>query len=109
MKAAVCTNNGNEVNLHFGMTETFYIYEMEESNIAQLEYRFVERYSNGYSNSEYEFQFDKLNNIYDSLKDCKFLFTAKINDALKTALNSKGLRVVECNALVSKLPELLLT
>lgn len=107
MKVAVCTTNGNEVDIHFGRTETFYIYEMGKSNIAQLEYRFIEKYCAGYSSSEHDFEFDKLNNIYDSLKDCEVLFTAKIGEAPKAALIYKGISVIECETAISKLPELI--
>lgn len=107
MKVAVCTTNGNEVNLHFGKTETFYIYEMEKDNIAQLEYCFVEKYCAGYFSPEHDFEFEKLSNIYDSLKDCEILFTVKIGKAPKAALNYKGISVIECESVISKLPELI--
>lgn len=107
MKVAVCTSNGNEVDVHFGRTETFYIYEMEKSNIAQLEYRFVEKYCSGYPSPEHDLQFDKLNTIYDALKDCEVLFTAKIGEAPKVALTYKGICVIECESAISKLPELI--
>lgn len=106
MKVAVCTSNGNEVDLHFGRTESFYIYEMKNSNIAELETRSLEKYCAGYSSPDHDFQFDKLNNIYDALKDCEVLFTVKIGDAPKAALTYKGICIIECESLISKLPEL---
>jgi len=106
MKVAVCTSNGNKVDLHFGKTENFYIYEMEEFNIAQLEIRSTEKYCAGYADSDHKFQFDKINNIFDTLKDCEVLFTEKIGDAPRAAFMYKGISIVECNMGVSRLPEL---
>jgi predicted Fe-Mo cluster-binding NifX family protein len=107
MKVAVCTSNGNEVDIHFGRTENFYIYEVENSNIAQLEIRSTEKYCAGYSSPDHEFQYDKLNNIFETIKDCEVLFTVKIGEAPKAALEYKGIKIIECEAVVSKLPELI--
>lgn len=107
MKVAVCTNNGNEVDLHFGKTENFYIYEIENSSIAQLEIRSTEKYCSGYSSPDHEFQFDKMNNIFETLKGCEVLFAVKIGEAPKAALIYKGISIIECKSAVSRLPELI--
>jgi predicted Fe-Mo cluster-binding NifX family protein len=107
MKVAVCTSNGNQVDLHFGKTENFYIYEMGNSHIAQLEIRSTEQYSAGYSSLDHEFQFDKMNNIFATLKDCEILFTLKIGEAPKAALVYKNISVIECEMAVNRLPELI--
>ena len=107
MKVAVCTTNGNAVDLHFGRTENFYIYEIEKSHIAELEIRSTEKYCSGYSSPDHEFQFDKMNNIFDTINDCEILFTSKIGEAPKAALLYKNISVVECEMAVSRLPELI--
>ena len=107
MKIAVCTSNGSDVNLHFGKTENFYIYELDDAGIAQLDIRSTEQYCDRYSSHEHEFQQSILNSIFDRIRDCKMLFTVKIGDAPKAALIHKGLGIVECETAVCKLPQLI--
>lgn len=107
MKAAVCTKNGSKVDLHFGKTENFYIYELEKNNIAELEVRSAEKYCSGYLEPEHKLQFDKINSIFDKIKDCEVLFTAQIGTAPKAALIHKGICVIECESIINKLPELI--
>lgn len=106
MRIAVCTSNGNEVNLHFGRTESFYIYEMEEDHIAHLEVRSTERYCEEYPSPDHELRPHKLDNIFDKIKDCEILFTARIGEAPRDVLMYKGMSIIECETAISKLPEL---
>jgi predicted Fe-Mo cluster-binding NifX family protein len=103
MKVAVCTSDGKKVDLHFGRTDSFYIYEFNGSELELSEVRDVTRYCKGFASADHKFQTDKFNRIYDAIQECQTMFTVKIGDAPKAALLEKGLKIVECEAAISSL------
>jgi nitrogen fixation protein NifB len=103
MKIAVCTSDGNTVDLHFGKTSTFYVYDVENGDKNLLEKREVGAYCNS-ENKEHGFMVDKFEVAYQALKDCKKLYTASIGDTPKFKFEEKGMEVKLCSCEIDAIP-----
>lgn len=102
MKIAICTSNGSDVDLHFGKTDTFYIYQIDNGIKSLLDKREVEKYSpvkeflkdtgdtHKYDSIKFEF-------IYNTIKDCKKIYTVSIGEVPRQKLDDKGIEVQICN------------
>lgn len=107
MKVAVCTTDGAEVDLHFGKTSTFYIYETNGGGMTLFEKRDVEKYcsSDEFLNDDGSdtFQLAKIEKIFGAIKDCEKLYTVQIGDKPMKELMEKGLRVQKCSCAVDSI------
>jgi predicted Fe-Mo cluster-binding NifX family protein len=98
IKVAVCTTgSGGVVDLHFGHTTGFSIYEVE---VETLSIQFLEKrtvrggYCKGPECDLPEDQEALLEHIVDLLKDCKFLLTRRIGEGPARALEKAGIQPV---------------
>ncbi|MDR2427244.1 MAG: hypothetical protein LBD46_08740 [Endomicrobium sp.] len=91
-KVAFASLYGTEVDQHFGMADMFYIYEINGDNVVLSEKRRFERNAERCHNDE---NFAK---VYELLKDCDAVFSAKIGQSAAEYMIKKNLRVFEINA-----------
>lgn len=88
MKVAVATSDGKNVDLHFGSTGIFLIFQIEENSINFFQMREKPNMTiNDHS--------DRWNVSLELLKDCNVIFCSRIGSEPKAALQNKGIDVVE--------------
>jgi len=96
MKVAITTSNGKSIDMHFGKSNYFYIYKLVNGGLSFVEKRDTISYSSIEETPYYnEDRFDK---VYQVIKDCRFLYTAKIGNVPANMLRRKGIfaEVMEC-------------
>ncbi len=108
MKAAICTTTGEKVDLHFGKTSTFYIYEIHGPKKELMEKRTTgEAYCPGEVKTEdkdHVYDQDKLQSIYELLIDCDALYTVSIGDTPGRKLKAMGIDVRLCHCPLDLIP-----
>ncbi|MDW7694872.1 NifB/NifX family molybdenum-iron cluster-binding protein [Flammeovirgaceae bacterium SG7u.111] len=106
MKVAICTSDGSNVDLHFGKTKVFYIFEFSKGKKKLVEKRKVDSYCTTAKSpaglSQHPFRKEKLDAVYDVIKDCKQLVTASIGETPKGKLEEKGMAVTICICPISR-------
>lgn len=93
MKIAITSSDGKNVDRHFGRATKFYIYEL----VAPVP-RFIEqRKTIGYCSEEdnHNYNPNKLQLVYEKIKDCEILCTAKIGNVPAAQLQEKGINIIE--------------
>lgn len=85
---AVTTSGEGMINMHFGSAQEFLIYEAGDKAIKFIMHRKI---PSSYSGSDYEKDFNPINEIKDSLKDCDILLTAKLGECPMNDLNKIGI------------------
>ncbi len=88
-RAAVATKDGLSINLHFGHAKSFYIYDVVDGEKRFLEQRFVENYCHGQTGSQ-----SAMSLILETIKDCDFVFSAKVGDGPVAKLKAIGVESV---------------
>lgn len=109
MRIAVCTSSGSDVDLHFGKTTTFYIYEVEKGRKTLLAKRKVEAYSPSAeflkeSEGSHAFDPSKFELAFAVISDCRKLYTLDIGDEPASKLKEKGIEVQLCDCPIEKIP-----
>lgn len=99
MKVAITTTDGVNVNQHFGKAEVFHVYDLEKGNIKILEKRNIKSYCDNKEETplDHEFDKDRFDQVYETIKDCSILYTCKIGDTPLNKLTEKGMKVQLCN------------
>lgn len=91
-KFAVASKSGINVDLHFGHTDEFYIYEYKGGEVRFKEKRNVEKYCSG---SEFcGEKEDKISKTIATLSDCDGVIAMRIGESPKVRLKDKGIKVV---------------
>lgn len=88
--AVVSTDNEN-VNDHFGMAESFLIYDVSDG-LEFVEKRSAEKLSVGDPN--HPFDADKFNRVYETIKDCTSVYVTKIGEGPRKKLRELGIEPV---------------
>ncbi|WP_339075252.1 NifB/NifX family molybdenum-iron cluster-binding protein [Teredinibacter turnerae] len=88
-KLAVASKDGISINLHFGHSDTFWIYTVSGKEIALLEKREVDKYCHGHTGSQSAMQ-----KILATINDCTAVFSAKIGDGPTEKLRKIGVFAV---------------
>ena len=86
---AVATQNGQQIDLHYGHVDAFAIYALCGKNITFLENRAVEHYCQGGHGDE-----DKREAILRALADCRAAFLARVGDGPAKRLRDGGIEPV---------------
>ncbi|GAB1538248.1 nitrogenase cofactor biosynthesis protein NifB [Scytonema sp. NUACC21] len=87
---AVTTKGGGLVNQHFGHAKEFQIYEVDGQNVSFVGHRKVDHYcQGGYGEKA------TLENIIQTIVDCKAVLVSKIGDGPKEKLHKAGIQVHE--------------
>ncbi len=101
-KIAVSSKTGQFVDLHFGHTENFYIYQWNNGNFNHIETRMIKKYCQGVENCDDKSEIK--NKTIDSLTDCDAVLTMRIGFQAQNKLLQKGVVCVEyCDSIVSGL------
>lgn len=109
MKVAICSSDGIDVDLHFGKTSEFYIYNIHGGHKTFLEKRGLEKYSpteeflSGLS-SDHEFDSNKFDAVYKALSDCKKIYTVSIGAVPSEKLKEQGMEIQLCSCPISSIP-----
>ncbi len=93
MKIAITSSNGKDVDTHFGKANMFYVYELTPGSQKLIEARSSENYCSG--ETGHGFMAEKLQIVYEIIKDCEMLCTAKIGETPAEKLQEKGINIVE--------------
>jgi len=109
MKVAICSSDGLKVDMHFGKTRAFYIYDFNDGQRIPIDKREVEKYSPIKTEvmegtNVHPFLNDKFNVIYNSIKDCGKIFTTAIGDTPRKKLEEKGIEVEVCMCDINWIP-----
>jgi nitrogen fixation protein NifB len=87
---AVATKGGGLVNQHFGHAKEFQVYEVDGHTVRYVGHRKVDHYcQGGYGEKA------TLENIIQSISDCKAVMVSKIGDGPKEKLQNIGVQVYE--------------
>lgn len=104
IKVAASSNDGKTVNEHFGKAEAFYVYKLVDNGLNFIEKREVESYCASASSKEllpeHEFNNDRFNKVYATLKDCQVVYTQQIGLTPLTNLKNKGIDIQICNCTI---------
>ncbi|CAB3392178.1 FeMo cofactor biosynthesis protein NifB [Kyrpidia spormannii] len=91
-RVAVSTSGGNKVNLHFGHTKEFQIYEVSPTGLKFLTARKVGNYCSGIETcGEGEGRIDEIARM---IADCRYVLCTRIGPGPKSALEEMGIQVV---------------
>jgi nitrogen fixation protein NifX len=89
-RIAVASSNGRLVDTHFGHSERFDIYELDEAKSSFVETRRVASSCSGGGHDESSFDA-----MLATLGDCEAIFVSVIGYGAAAYLNQKGMRVFE--------------
>lgn len=90
-RVAVASSDGKVVNQHFGKSEVFYIYQIDNDNKPHLlEKREVTAVCHGGSHDT-----DMMLQNIQALKDCKYLLVSRIGDAAANMVTAQGITPME--------------
>lgn len=92
MKIAVASNNGQDVNLHFGQAKSFYIYETAGSTLKELEKRETDSYCAHNAPKDHSFSKDRFTTVYEVIKDCELVVVQAVGDVPAAKLKEKGIK-----------------
>ena len=93
MKIAITSSNGKAVDTHFGKASKFYVYDLIPGSLKFVEVRDTINYCSG--EEGHGFNASKLETVYQSIKDCEMLCTAKIGETPAAKMQEKGINIVE--------------
>ncbi|BAZ26916.1 nitrogenase cofactor biosynthesis protein NifB [Kalymmatonema gypsitolerans NIES-4073] len=94
---AVATKGSGLVNQHFGHAKEFQIYEVHGNQTRFIGHRKVDHYcQGGYGEKA------TLENIIQTIADCKAVLVSKIGDSPKEKLHQLGIEVVESYDVIEK-------
>lgn len=98
MKVAVASSDGIVINQHFGMADTFYIYEVGDSEKAVLlEKRKGKPFCHGGNHEEAELQ-----DATELLADCSKVFVLRIGRGAEQELTQRGIEAITAPGLISE-------
>ncbi|RYD03906.1 hypothetical protein N752_17645 [Desulforamulus aquiferis] len=92
-KIAIASRHGELIDLHFGQTSEFAIYEGNGKQFRCIEKRSVISYCSGTENCDDEES--RRDSIINSIKDCDAVVSLRIGHKPKEKLSQKGILVVE--------------
>ena len=109
MKVAICSSDGANIDLHFGKTTAFYIYNFIDGKKKVIDKRNVQKYSPiGVEvlecTNRHPFDKDRFELVYETIQDCDMIFTTSIGDVPKQKLIEKGIEVQECMCAIDWIP-----
>ncbi|BAY98023.1 nitrogenase cofactor biosynthesis protein NifB [Tolypothrix tenuis PCC 7101] len=94
---AVATKGGGLVNQHFGHAKEFMIYEVDGSSAKFIGHRKIDHYcQSGYGEEA------TLDNIINTISDCKAVLVSKIGHCPQEQLQKVGLQTVEAYDVIEK-------
>jgi nitrogen fixation protein NifB len=94
---AVATKGGGIVNQHFGHAKEFMVYEVDANEAKFVGHRKIDHYcQSGYGEEA------TLDNIIQTISDCKAVLVSKIGNCPKDELSKAGIEAVEAYDVIEK-------
>lgn len=103
MRIAVATSNGQRVDLHFGKTSEFRVYDVTPKGMVLQEKRAVAPYA---GEPGHDFNALGLEKIARSLSDCKKIVVSRIGQIPFQKLEEKGFEILEFEGPLTSIPSL---
>ena len=100
-KVALASSDGIVVNRHFGRSEKFQIYEINEVHEA----KFIEERENTPSCQEFEHSEEALLKTIEVIKDCRIVFVSRIGVGAYDELRRHGIEAFEMAREVNEIIE----
>lgn len=91
MRIAVASNDGMEINQHFGHAERFLIFDVEGNEVTLKEEMLVERYCS--YDPDHPLRKHLLDAIADALKGCRAVVCSQIGEAPRMEMERLGIEV----------------
>ena len=95
MKIAIATTDKETVNLHFGKTECFSVYEFKHNKLLFSNLRFTLSYRDPKASKDHPFDEKRFEQVFEAIKDCKKVVVFKIGNKPKTEFLKRGMEVIE--------------
>ena len=89
MLIAVASNNGKEINQHFGHAERFLIFEVNGTEVTLIDEKVFQRYCS--YDQEHPLRTHLLKAITDALGDCRTVVCAQIGQGPQMELERLGI------------------
>ena len=93
MRVAVVSNNGRDVDDHFGKAEAFLIYELRGGQLSFVATRRAAPLSTG--DGDHSFDKERFQNVANAIKDCQRVYAVRTGDRPKAELKKRGIEVIE--------------
>ncbi len=100
-RVALASSDGIVVNRHFGRSEKFQIYEVNDVHEA----RFIEERGNIPSCQEFEHSEEALLKTIEIIKDCRIVFVSRIGKGAYAELRTYGIEAFEMTMEVNEIIE----
>ena len=97
-KVAVASSDGIVVNQHFGRADTFYIYEVAESN----EYRLLETRKVTPVCNRRDHDDDELRDNVGKFQDCKYILVSRIGPGAANVMDQSGIIPMELPGIIGE-------
>lgn len=91
MRFAVTSTDGVKINSHFEVSDTFFIYDMQEDKKIFIEKRVAEKYSVTVDNQR--FKRNRFKNVYEAIKDCSAIVTPSVGTVIMHKLEECGITI----------------
>lgn len=96
LRIAIASTDGKVINEHFGRAKEFYIVNVfDVGRYEYMEKRSVAPLCSGGEHSD-----NALDELIEILSDCNMILAARIGAPMKTALESRGVTVLESPAVI---------
>jgi predicted Fe-Mo cluster-binding NifX family protein len=106
-RIAITTTDNQTVNQHFGKATCFSIYEIDAGQLKLVETREAKAYCQSEEEqpgtNEHSFSDERLDAVYETIKDCKMLYTKQIGDKPGAALLQKGIEIKPCSCNIEQI------
>lgn len=99
-RVAVASSDGKFINRHFGRTEQFLIFDINEA--GNYSYRFVERRQVNPSCAYQRHDDDLLVSAVNSLADCQAVLVSRVGPTALAMLAAQGVTALEAPAFVDE-------
>lgn len=108
MRVAITSTDGVNVDQHFGKAKSFYVYDFKCGRMD-----FIEKRATPFSYStesdfleqgtDHSFEEGRLNAVFHVINDCQRLYTLKIGERPRQALEALGMEVRPCHCPIETL------
>ena len=92
---AVASTDGIVVNSHFGMAESFYIYEIDGDKVRCADRRAIDEEAKGCACGDADDHNKKLLKKIETIKDCKYVVISRIGVGAENLLSEYDIKSYE--------------
>ncbi len=92
MRIAVASTNGKEVDLHFGKTTKFIVFEKQDGELVPIGERECSMLS--VEDKNHPFDKERFESVYSAIKDCERVYVTRIGERPAKELKDQGIEAV---------------